>query len=128
MYNVSATDGRLKRLVMSDICRGKNPEKYAAELKGLARKVGDEPYLRSKERFFKALGDSTRLKIIRMLAAKEMCVCEIMVALDLTEPNASHHLNLLERNGIVKSEKMGRWVFYKIEHTAIRNLSNTLGS
>jgi ArsR family transcriptional regulator len=67
-----------------------------------------------QSRFFKALADETRLKILRLLDVREMCVCEIMVALDLTQPTASHHLGLLENAGLVKARKEGKWVFYSI--------------
>lgn len=43
-----------------------------------------------------------------------MCVCEIMAALSLTQPTASHHLMILENAGIVKDRKEGKWVFYSI--------------
>ena len=43
-----------------------------------------------------------------------MCVCEVMVALDLTQPTASHHLRILENVGLVKDRKEGKWVFYSI--------------
>jgi len=111
---VSITEARLQRLVSSEICKAESAEKYAAELRRLAESVGDELHFKSKERFYKALGDSTRLRIIRMLAVREMCVCEIMVALDLTQPNASHHLNILEREGIAKKRREGKWVLYRL--------------
>jgi DNA-binding transcriptional ArsR family regulator len=49
-----------------------------------------------------------------------------MVALDLTEPNASHHLNLLERNDIIKSERTGKWIFYKLERPTIKEAVNAI--
>jgi len=85
---VSTTYVRLQRLVSSEICKAGNVEKYAAELRRLAGSVGDDALFRSKEKFFKTLGDSSRLRIVKMLAVKKMCVCEIMVALDFTQPNA----------------------------------------
>jgi len=45
---------------------------------------------------------------------REMCVCEIMVALNLTQPTASHHLGILEKEGIIKRRKEGKWVFYAV--------------
>ena len=63
---------------------------------------------------FKALADETRLKILRLLAKREMCVCEVMAALDLTQPTASHHLRILEHTGLVKDRKDGKWVFYSL--------------
>lgn len=119
---MNATDARLQRLVSSEICRAENAEKYAEELKRLARSVGGDANLRSKERFFKALGDSIRLRIIKMLAVREMCVCEIMVALDLTQPNASHHLNILEREGLAKKRHEGKWVLYRLSSPKITAL------
>ena len=116
---MSATDARLQRLVSSEICRGESAEKYAEELRSFAGKIGDERHFRSKERFFKALSDSTRLRIVKILAEREMCVCEIMVALDLTQPNASHHLNILEHEGVVRKRREGKWVLYRLSTSKV---------
>lgn len=74
----------------------------------------------------KALADPTRLKVIHLLKNRAMCTCEIMTALDLTEPNASHHLNLLERNSIVESEKVGKWVFYELNPATVETILRSL--
>ncbi len=105
---------RLKRLISSRICPGEDALKYADELKQLADKVASVETADKKSRFFKALADETRLRILRLLEVREMCVCEVMVALDLTQPTASHHLGLLENAGLVKDRKEGKWVFYSI--------------
>jgi len=118
---MSTLEARLQRLVSSEICEGDSVEKYATELKKLAGSIGDEQHFRSKERFFKAFSNSTRLKIIKMLTVKEMCVCEIMVALDLTQPNASHHLNVLERERIAEKRRKGKWALYRL---ATQNISD----
>jgi len=102
-------------------------KRSVALLKKLVEQI-DEEDVERRSYILKALVDPVRIKILHLLKNRQMCTCEIMVALDLTEPNASHHLNMLERNGIVKSEKMGRWVFYKLEQTTLRNLANTIGS
>ncbi|MBW2070894.1 MAG: winged helix-turn-helix transcriptional regulator [Deltaproteobacteria bacterium] len=62
----------------------------------------------------KALSDSTRLKIIKMLQQKEMCVCEIKEALDLAQPTVSRHLKVLEQAGLVRHHKDGLWVNYSL--------------
>jgi ArsR family transcriptional regulator len=67
-----------------------------------------------QSRFFKALADETRLRMLKLLEVRELCVCEVMVALDLTQPTASHHLGLMETAGLVKGRKEGKWVFYRI--------------
>lgn len=115
---------RLKRLVASGICPAEDASKYAAELKQLADEVADIEFIDKQRRFFKTLGDETRLKILKLLSIREMCVCEVMVALDLTQPTASHHLNLLENAGLVKDRKAGTWVFYSIaDPKLLQNMS-----
>jgi ArsR family transcriptional regulator len=49
-----------------------------------------------------------------MLASKEMCVCEVMVALDISQPTASHHLGILEREDIIGKRREGKWVIYRL--------------
>jgi DNA-binding transcriptional ArsR family regulator len=110
----SKIDKRLKRLAESGICSCEKASEYAGELRELAEKnISREGALR-KGKFFKALADATRLRILGLLAVREMCVCEVMVALDLTQPTASHHLRILENVGLVKDRKEGKWVFYSL--------------
>lgn len=105
---------RLNRLIRSGICPAEDALKYANELKQLADNVAAVETADRRSRFFKALADETRLRILRLLEVREMCVCEVMVALDLTQPTASHHLGLLENAGLVNDRKEGKWVFYSI--------------
>jgi DNA-binding transcriptional ArsR family regulator len=107
-------DKRLARLVRSSVCPGEDAAKYAKELKDLANRTADKELAKRQSRFFKALADETRVRILRLLTLREMCVCEIMVALNLTQPTASHHLGILEKEGIIKRRKEGKWVFYAI--------------
>ena len=65
-------------------------------------------------RVMKALSDRNRVKIIKMLQHKTMCVCEMRAALDLAQPTVSKHLRLLEEAGLVSSHKDGQWVNYYI--------------
>jgi DNA-binding transcriptional ArsR family regulator len=114
----SKVDKRLKRLAESGICPCEKASEYAGELRELAdTNIGREDAAR-KGKFFKALADTTRLRILGLLAVREMCVCEIMVALDLTQPTASHHLRILENVGLVKDRKEGKWVFYALRDPA----------
>lgn len=76
--------------------------------------MADAQVAHKQGRFFKALADRTRLRILKLLGVREMCVCEVMVALDLTQSTVSHHLGLLENAGLVKGRKEGKWVFYRI--------------
>jgi len=108
------SDKRLVRLISSGICPAENASKYAAELKQIADQVAEAETANKQSRFFKALADETRLRILKLLGVREMCVCEVMVALGLTQPTASHHLGILENAGLVKDRKEGKWVFYSI--------------
>lgn len=108
------SDKRLVRLISSGICPAEDSSKYAVELKQIADQVAEVEIANKQSRFFKALADETRLRILKLLGVREMCVCEVMVALGLTQPTASHHLGILENAGLVKDRKEGKWVFYSV--------------
>jgi len=107
---------RLERLVKSGICPAEDVSRYASELKQLVHEITDESVVKTQSRMFRALADKTRLKILMLLNIREMCVCEIMVALNLTQPTASHHLGILETAGLVKDKREGKWVFYSLKN------------
>jgi ArsR family transcriptional regulator len=60
----------------------------------------------------KALSDIKRVKIIKLLQHKMMCVCELQTALRVAQPTVSKHLKILENAGFVVSKKEGLWVNY----------------
>lgn len=62
----------------------------------------------------KALSDPNRVKIIKMLQQRGLCVCEIRAALKLAQPTVSNHLKILEEAGLVRSRKEGLWVNYDL--------------
>jgi len=62
----------------------------------------------------KALSDPNRVKIVKMLQHKRMCVCEIRELLQIAQPSVSKHLKILENAGLVGSEKDGLWVNYHL--------------
>jgi ArsR family transcriptional regulator len=65
-------------------------------------------------KIMKALSDPSRLKIIKLLQHKPMCVCEIQKALDIPQPTASRQLKILEDAGLAVSQKRGLWVNYDL--------------
>jgi ArsR family transcriptional regulator len=65
-------------------------------------------------RVMKALSDPNRIKIIKMLQHKTMCVCEMQSALQISQPAVSKHLKLLEDAGLVGFRKDGLWVNYHL--------------
>jgi DNA-binding transcriptional ArsR family regulator len=123
------TSKRLKRLAESGICSSENASEYADELKKLADRVMTVESAEKRSKVFKALADENRLRILSLLKTHEMCVCEVMVALDLTQPTASHHLRILENVGLVKDRKEGKWVFYSIaDRRLIENMDRLMHS
>ena len=70
--------------------------------------------LRSLEHLFQALGDATRLRILGLLLAGEVCVCEIHGALKISQPKASRHLAYLRRAGLVVARREGLWMHYRL--------------
>jgi len=63
----------------------------------------------------KALADPTRLKMVALLAQRPFCVCELTVALGLSQPTVSRHLQQLEAAGFLVSERQGSWVIYHLQ-------------
>lgn len=64
---------------------------------------------------FKALSDETRLRILKLLEQGELCVCDIVAALDMVQPKVSFHLAVLKEAGFIKDRKQGRWTHYRLD-------------
>jgi DNA-binding transcriptional ArsR family regulator len=119
--SVSLAEDRLRRLVDSGLRGSCRPNERVSQLKRRAKQA-DELALRRLEVVFSGLADSTRLRILQLLAKEELCACEVMTALDLTQPTASHHLGILERSGLVVSRREGKWVFYRLADAKVEIL------
>ncbi|MCX7710226.1 MAG: metalloregulator ArsR/SmtB family transcription factor [Clostridia bacterium] len=62
----------------------------------------------------KSISDETRLRIINLLFEKELCVCDIVETLKITQTKASRHLIYLKNAGLVKDRKQAQWAYYSI--------------
>ena len=65
---------------------------------------------------FKALSDTTRLKIKNALMISEMCVCDITALLNMTQPAVSHHLKSLRQIGLIKFRREGKNLYYFLDN------------
>ncbi|MEM5799576.1 MAG: metalloregulator ArsR/SmtB family transcription factor [Candidatus Aenigmatarchaeota archaeon] len=74
---------------------------------------------------FKLLGDETRIKILHSIMKKEKCVCEIIHDVKKSQPTISIHLNRMEREGLLESERRGRMIIYRIKNPKIIELLKT---
>ncbi len=75
---------------------------------------------------FWALGEKGRLKILRLLAEEEKCVCELIEELELSQAAISHHLRILRKTGLIKVRRQGRWGFYSIDKEAFAGFKTLL--
>jgi ArsR family transcriptional regulator len=64
--------------------------------------------------FFRALADPTRLRLLNLIADKEICVCYFVGILGMSQPKISRHLAYLRRAGIVAARRQGRWMHYRL--------------
>jgi ArsR family transcriptional regulator, arsenate/arsenite/antimonite-responsive transcriptional repressor len=71
--------------------------------------------MRDTARFFKVLADEARLQMLWLLSNhKELCVCDVMAALGITQSKASRHLGTLRHAGLVTDRRKGLWTYYAL--------------
>jgi ArsR family transcriptional regulator len=76
----------------------------------MSRKAG----VPDKELFFRALADRTRLRLLSLMGAGEICVCFLVEILKTNQPKISRHLAYLRRAGIVDARREGQWMHYRV--------------
>jgi len=79
----------------------------------------------------KALSDPVRLRLLSVVASHEggeACVCDLSAGIELTQPTISHHLKVLRTAGLLDSERRASWVYYRVNRTALQQLSQLLGT
>lgn len=84
----------------------------------------------SKEKFFQALADDTRLRLLNLMADREVCVCYFVEILGQSQPKISRHLAYLRRARVVAARREGKWMHYRLVQpstpAAVRVLHETL--
>lgn len=90
-------------------------------IKEVQKHILKDKELESVSRFFKALSDPTRIKILFALEKRELCVCDIAVILNMTQSAISHQLKILRDIDLVRSKRSGKAIFYTLadEHVHI---------
>ncbi|MBO5452695.1 MAG: winged helix-turn-helix transcriptional regulator [Clostridia bacterium] len=71
---------------------------------------------------FKVLSDDNRLKIVRLISNNKMCASEILEHMKISQPTLSHHMRILTKAGMVKTDKTGTQVYYELNKSKVRNL------
>jgi ArsR family transcriptional regulator len=85
--------------------------------------IGD---LARTARWFHALADPTRLRIVDRLAGGEQCVCDLTDALAAGQSRLSFHLKTLKDAGLVRGRRQGRWVFYELDPEVVEELEDVV--
>lgn len=91
--------------------------------------ITDDHGVRPLTKLFRALGDETRVRIVALLSHGELCVCHLLTALELSQPNISRHLGILRMAGVVDARRDGTWVYYRLveqEHAAVQEVLSTV--
>lgn len=73
---------------------------------------------------FKALGDETRLQIVKMLLDGEMCACKILEKFEISQPTLSYHMKTLCDCKVINVEKFGVWNHYSINEVVFREITH----
>ena len=113
----------------------------------LARLIGDADKARARTRklsslmkdiemgglegeveIFKAAADPCRLRILKLLKEGELCVCEIMTALNKPQSTTSHHLSILREAGLVRERRDGKWSYYRLADGAVNEMLKQAGA
>ena len=106
---------------------GERPNQQQLErLEEISSQIPAEDVLYENADVIKAIADPTRLKILHLLKHGELCVCEIIMALEKPQPTVSHHLNILKKAGFLKWRKEGVWVHYSLSNPKITDMLDEL--
>ena len=86
------------------------------------KQMPDEDDLYDLAELYKVFGDSTRIKILYVLFAAELCVYDIARLLGMTQSAVSHQLRILKNNKLVKYRREGKTVFYSLDDDHVRSI------
>jgi ArsR family transcriptional regulator, arsenate/arsenite/antimonite-responsive transcriptional repressor len=78
---------------------------------------------------FRVLGEPARLQMLSLIAAQanqEVCACELVESLGLSQPTISHHLKVMYEAGLLEKERRGTWIYYRIGQERLAALKNVL--
>ena len=119
----SAREEEIKQIICtyrSDSCA----EDYFNKLQDLGNNLRKSERINQLCSFLNALGNKDRLTIVKVLQEGEQCVCELEAILDKSQPSISHHLRNLERIGLIRGWKKGKFTFYELRKEEFNKYSD----
>lgn len=78
--------------------------------------------------FAKCFSSESRLRLIKLLANQELCVCELEEVTGQTQPSISQHLRILFNAGLVEKRRDGQWIYYRLNHSQFEKQLHNLES
>jgi ArsR family transcriptional regulator, arsenate/arsenite/antimonite-responsive transcriptional repressor len=81
-------------------------------------RVTSKPHTAPLDGLFRALADPIRLRLVSLIAGREVCVCFLVEILGMSQPKISRHLAYLRRAGLVAARSEGKWVHYRLVEPA----------
>lgn len=78
---------------------------------------------------FRVMGDPARLQVLSLIAAQptqEVCACELVETLGLSQPTVSHHLKVMYEAGLLEKERRGIWIYYRVVRSQLNALRDVL--
>lgn len=91
-------------------------------LQKVSGKTPDEEEISALSDLFKVFGDATRLKILFVLFASEVCVCDLAEILNMTQSAVSHQLKVLKQSKLVSNRREGKSIFYALADDHVRSI------
>ncbi len=104
--------------------KSEGPEKFSCKITAALcelckTKVPEEERIRQQSEYFKALSDPARIRIIYALSGGDLCNCHLMHIMGMPQTAISHHMKVLKYAGIVKDQRMGKWITYSLADRSV---------
>ena len=113
----------MTRNIENDVCL--IDEKHDDAVNQVLKRIESSETLKDLSNLFKIFGDHTRIRILHALSFSELCVCDLVSILKMSQSAISHQLRILRAEKVVRYRKEGKNVFYRLEDEHIFTLLNT---
>jgi len=117
-------EGKGDYMAMNEVecCEISHEHTHDEKLNRLKKLMPDEDRLYDLAELFKCFGDSTRIRILFALFESEMCVCDLAVALDMTQSAVSHQLKILKTAKLITNRREGKSVIYMLADSHVSSI------
>jgi len=126
-FVASKADERLARCVEARTGRRRASAADVEKIRRKLRSMAPDQNASKVAMIARAMADPMRVAILKAIGSEgELCVCEVMVLINRSQPSASHHLGILREAGLIKESRRGKWVFYSLVDTSVLDAVRSL--